>query len=52
MTRYLNSSSEYKDVKSIKGLISDYNNPYGEKPKTIPAEELENIFKEEGFFMP
>lgn len=52
MLRYKNSSDEYKDMISIKGWISDFNNPNGEKSKVIPAAALEKIFQKENFFLP
>lgn len=51
MIKYKSSAGEFKDIVSIKSLISDYNNPYGEKSKTHPAETLENIFNAPDFYL-
>jgi len=51
MFKYKYKDGDYRDIKSIKGLISDFNNPAGEKSEVNPAETLENIFGKEGFFL-
>jgi hypothetical protein len=51
MLRYKDKNGDYTNIKSIKGLISDFRNPSGEKSQVNPSNTLEKIFGADDFFL-
>ncbi|BAO55006.1 hypothetical protein [Nonlabens marinus] len=50
-TTYLNDEGSYSDVKGVASLISDFGSKHGEKSQVNAANELEDLFQNDDFFM-